>query len=103
MYGDEIYLCNKANLVYQYQFKEALAEYELCLDSLLYRDMRYLEVLLNEMLCTASLVESQNKLIGKISNLAIQFDLKVGIFDPIERPDRFKTEFVFEEWEKKQP
>lgn len=62
--------------------------------------MRYLEVLLNEMLCTASLVESQNKLIGKISNLAIQFDLKVGIFDPIERPDRFKTDFVFEEWEK---
>ena len=88
------------NLVYQYQFKEALTEYELCLDGLLYRDMRYLEVLLNEMLCIASLVESQNKLIGKISNLAIQFDLKVGIFDPIERPDRFKTEFVFEEWEK---
>jgi ankyrin repeat protein len=87
-------------LVYQYQFKEALAEYELCLKGLLYRDMRYLEVLLNEMLCIASLVESQNKLIGKISNLAIQFDLKVGIFDPIERPDRFKTDFVFEEWEK---
>ncbi len=88
------------NLVYQYQFKEALTEYELCLDGLLYRDMRYLEVLLNEMLCIASLIESQNKLIGKISNLAIQFDLKVGIFDPIERPDRFKTDFVFEEWEK---
>lgn len=87
-------------MVYEYQFKEALAEYELCLDGLLYRDMRYLEVLLNEMLCTASLVESQNKLIGKISNLAIQFELKVGIFDPIERPDRFKTDFVFEEWEK---
>lgn len=95
-----IHWAKAINLVYQYQFKEALAEYELCLDGLLYRDMRYLEVLLNEMLCTASLVESQNKLIGKISNLAIQFDLKVGIFDPIERPDRFKTEFVFEEWEK---
>lgn len=88
------------NLVYQYQFKEALTEYELCLDGLLYRDMRYLEVLLNEMLCITSLVESQNKLIGKISSLAIQFDLKVGMFDPIERPDRFKTEFVFKEWEK---
>ena len=88
------------NLVYQYQFKEALTEYELCLDGLLYRDMRYLEVLLNEMLCIASLVESQNKLIGKISNLAIQFDFKVGIFDPIKRPHRFKTDFVFEEWEK---
>ena len=88
------------NLVYQYQFKEALTEYELCLDGLLYRDMRYLEVILNEMLCITSLVESQNKLIGKISNLAILFDLKVGIFDPIERPDRFKTDFVFEEWEK---
>lgn len=88
------------NLVYQYQFKEALSEYELCLDGLLYRDMRYLEVLLNEMLCIASLLESQNKLIGKISNLAILFDLKVGIFDPIERPERFKTDFVFEEWEK---
>lgn len=88
------------NLVYQYQFKEALTEYELCLDGLLYRDMRYLEILLNEMLCIASLVESQNKLIGKISNLAIQFELKVGIFDPIARPDRFKTDFVFEEWEK---
>jgi ankyrin repeat protein len=88
------------NLVYQYQFKEALTEYELCLDGLLYRDMRYLEVLLNEILCIASLVESQNKLIGKISNLAIQFDLKVGIFNPIERPDRFKTDFVFEAWEK---
>jgi len=88
------------NLVYQYQFKEALTEYELCLKYLLYRDMRYLEVLLNEMLCIASLVESQNKLIGKISNLAIQFELKVGIFDPIARPDRFKTDFVFEEWEK---
>ena len=62
--------------------------------------MRYLELLLNEMLCIASLVESQNKLIGKISSLAILFDLKVGIFDPIERPDRFKTEFVFKEWEK---
>jgi ankyrin repeat protein len=95
-----IHWAKAINLVYQYQFKEALAEYELCFDGLLYRDMRYLEVLLNEMLCTASLVESQNKLIGKISNLAIQFDLKVGIFDPIERPDRFKTEFVFEEWEK---
>jgi hypothetical protein len=34
--------------------------------------------------------KAKNKLIGKISNLAIQFDLKVGIFDPIERPDRFK-------------
>ena len=88
------------NLVYQYQFKEALTEYELCLDGLLYRDMRYLEVILNEMLCITSLVESQNKLIGKISSLAIQFDLKVGMFDPIERPDRFKTEFVFKEWEK---
>lgn len=88
------------NLVYQYQFKEALTEYELCLDGLLYRDMRYLEVLLNEILCIASLVESQNKLIGKISNLAIQFDIKVGIFNPIERPDRFKTDFVFEAWEK---
>lgn len=87
-------------MVYQYQFKEALNEYELCLDGLLYRDIRYLELLLNEMLCIASLVESQNKLIRKISNLAILFDLKVGIFDPIERPDRFKTDFVFEEWEK---
>lgn len=95
-----IHWAKAINLVYQYQFKEALAEYELCLDGLLYRDMRYLEVLLNEMLCIASLVESQNKLIGKISNLAIQFELKVGIFDPIERPDRFKTDFVFEEWEK---
>ena len=88
------------NLVYKYQFKEALTEYELCLEGLLYRDMRYLEVLLNEMLCIAPLVPSQNKLIANISNLAIQFDLKVGIFNPIERPDRFKTEFVFEEWEK---
>ena len=95
-----IHWAKAINLVYQYQFKEALTEYELCLDGLLYRDMRYLEVLLNEMLCITSLVESQNKLIGKISNLAIQFDLKVGIFDPIERPDRFKTDFVFEEWEK---
>lgn len=95
-----IHWAKAINLVYQYQFKEALAEYELCLDGLLYRDMRYLEVLLNEILCITSLVESQNKLIGKISNLAIQFDLKVGIFDPIERPDRFKTDFVFEEWEK---
>ncbi|WP_336948569.1 ankyrin repeat domain-containing protein [Acinetobacter junii] len=95
-----IHWAKAINLVYQYQFKEAIAEYELCLDGLLYRDMRYLEVLLNEILCIASLVESQNKLIGKISNLAIQFDLKVGIFDPIERPDRFKTDFVFEEWEK---
>lgn len=88
------------NLVYQYQFKEALTEYELCLEGLLYRDMRYLEVLLNEMLCIASLAPSQNKLIANISNLAIQFDVKVGIFDPIERPNRFKAEFVFEEWEK---
>ena len=95
-----IHWAKAINLVYQYQFKEALAEYELCLDGLLYRDMRYLEVLLNEMLVIASLVESQNKLIGKISNLAIQFELKVGIFDPIARPDRFKTDFVFEEWEK---
>lgn len=95
-----IHWAKAINLVYQYQFKEALAEYELCLDDLLYRDMRYLEVLLNEMLCIASVVESQNKLIGKISNLAIQFELKVGIFDPIARPDRFKTDFVFEEWEK---
>lgn len=95
-----IHWAKAINWVYQYQFKEALTEYELCLDGLLYRDMRYLEVLLNEMLCIASLVESQNKLIGKISNLAILFDLKVGIFDPIERPDRFKTDFVFEEWEK---
>lgn len=95
-----IHWAKAINWVYQYQFKEALTEYELCLDGLLYRDMRYLEVLLNEMLCIASLVESQNKLIGKISNLAIQFDLKVGIFDPIKRPDRFKTDFVFEEWEK---
>lgn len=66
-----IHWAKAINLVYQYQFKEALAEYELCLDGLLYRDMRYLEVLLNEMLCTASLVRSQNKLIRKISNLAI--------------------------------
>lgn len=88
------------NLVYQYQFKEALTEYELCLEGLLYRDMRYLEILLNEILCIASLVPSQNKLIANISSLAIQFDFKVGIFDPTERPDRFKTEFVFEEWEK---
>lgn len=88
------------NLVYQYQFKEALTEYELCLEGLLYRDMRYLEVLLNEMLCIASLAPSQNKLIANISSLAIQFDFKVGIFNPTERPDRFKTEFVFEEWEK---
>ncbi|WP_250540344.1 ankyrin repeat domain-containing protein [Acinetobacter pittii] len=95
-----IHWAKAINLVYQYQFKEALTEYELCLDGLLYRDMRYLEVLLNEMLCITSLVESQNKLIGKISNLAIQFELKVGIFDPIARPDRFKTDFVFEEWEK---
>lgn len=95
-----IHWAKAINLVYQYQFKEALTEYEQCLEGLLYRDMRYLEVLLNEMLCIASLVPSQNKLIGKISNLAIQFELKVGIFDPIERPDRFKTEFVFEEWEK---
>ncbi|RZG87990.1 ankyrin repeat domain-containing protein [Acinetobacter sp. WCHAc060033] len=95
-----IHWAKAINLVYQYQFKEALTEYKLCLDGLLYRDMRYLEVLLNEMLCITSLVESQNKLIGKISNLAILFDLKVGIFDPIERPDRFKTDFVFEEWEK---
>lgn len=95
-----IHWAKAINWVYQYQFKEALTEYELCLDGLLYRDMHYLKVLLNEMLCIASLVESQNKLIAKISNLAIQFDLKVGIFDPIERPDRFKTEFVFEEWEK---
>ena len=91
------------NLVYQYQFKEALTEYELCLDGLLYRDMRYLEVLLNEMLCIASLVESQNKLIGKISNLAIQFDFKVGIFDPIKRPHRFKTDFVLKNGKKRQP
>ncbi len=95
-----IHWAKAINLVYQYQFKEALTEYELCLDGLLYRDMRYIKILLNEMLCIASLLESQNKLIGKISNLTIQFDLKVGIFDPIERPDRFKTEFVFEEWEK---
>ncbi|WP_173912907.1 ankyrin repeat domain-containing protein [Acinetobacter sp. Marseille-Q1618] len=95
-----IHWAKAVNLVYQYQFKEALTEYELCLDGLLYRDMRYLEVLLNEMLCIASLVESQNKLIGKISNLAILFDLKVGIFNPIERPERFKIDFVFEEWEK---
>ncbi|MDM1304229.1 ankyrin repeat domain-containing protein [Acinetobacter indicus] len=95
-----IHWAKAINLVYQYQFKEALAKYELCLDGLLYRDMRYLEVLLNEILCIASLVENQNKLIGKISNLAIQFELKVGIFDPIARPDRFKTDFVFEEWEK---
>lgn len=95
-----IHWAKAINLVYQYQFKEALTEYELCLDGLLYRDMRYLEVLLNEILCITSLVESQNKLIGKISNLAIQFELKVGIFDPIARPDRFKTDFVFEEWEK---
>jgi len=88
------------NLVYQYQFKEALTEYDLCLEGLLYRDMRYLEILLNEILCIASLVPSQNKLIAFISNLAIQFGLKVGIFNPIERPDRFRTEFVFEEWEK---
>ena len=89
-----IHWAKAINLVYQYQFKEALTEYELCLDGLLYRDMRYLEVLLNEILCITSLVESQNKLIGKISNLAIQFELKVGIFDPIARPDRFKTDFV---------
>ncbi|PWB16994.1 ankyrin repeat domain-containing protein [Acinetobacter sp. AM] len=88
------------NLVYQYQFKEALTEYDLCLEGLLYRDMRYLEILLNEMLCIASLVPSQNKLIAFISNLAIQFGLKVGIFNPIERTDRFRTEFVFEEWER---
>ncbi len=95
-----IHWAKAINLVYQYQFKEALAEYELCLKGLLYRDMRYLEVLLNEILCITSLVDNQNKLIGKISNLAIQFDLKAGIFNPIERPDRFKTDFVFEAWEK---
>jgi ankyrin repeat protein len=95
-----IHWAKAINLVYQYQFKEALTEYELCLDGLLYRDMRYVEMLLNEMLCIASIEASSNKLIGKISNLAITFDLKVGIFDPIKRPDRFKTEFVFEEWER---
>lgn len=92
---------NKAiNLVYQYQFREALIEYENCLEGLLYCDMRYLDSLINEMLCIVSLVPSQNKLIAKISNLAIQFDIKVGVYDLTERPNRFKTELVFEEWEK---
>lgn len=95
-----IHWAKAINLVYQYQFQAALAEYELCLKGLLYRDMRYLEILLSEMLCIASLIPSQNKLIAKISNLAIQFDIKVGIFDDLERPDRFKTEFVYEDWEK---
>ena len=63
-----IHWAKAVNLVYQYQFKEALNEYELCLDGLLYRDMRYLELLLNEMLCIFEKAKHQNMYFSDATN-----------------------------------
>ncbi len=93
---------NKANFfVYEYKFEAALELYKKAIEGLIYSDMRYINELLSETLLIACLVPSQNKLIGKIANIAIKFDLKLPVIDALSlRPARFAKPYVFEDWER---
>lgn len=93
---------NKANfLVYEYKFEAALKLYQQAIEGLIYTDMRYINELLSETLLIACLVPAQNKLIGKIANIAIKLDLKLPVIDALSlRPSRFAKPYVFEDWER---
>lgn len=95
-------LWNKANfLVYEYQFESAIQLYQKAIDGLIYTDMRYINELLSETLLIGCLVPSQNKLISKIANIAIKFDLKLPVINALSlRPSRFAKSYVFEDWER---
>lgn len=93
---------NKANfLVYEYQFESALELYQKAIDGLIYTDMRYITELLSETLLISCIEPKQNKLISKIANIAIKFDLKLSVIDALSlRPSRFAKAYVFEDWER---